>query len=958
MTSRAVPGAVRRLMRDRSRLIAVVLLAVVAVSASGIQSAAAVVLQRTLDANWRGAYDILVTAKGAKVGVDSLLAPNSLGDGAHGMTLAQLGKLRQVPGIDVAAPIGEVMSAVQMGSPSISLPESAVLATKIPQAFRVKSTYTTNDGLSTRIAYSETSIVVIDELPPEPSPVVAPNCNLDGFDVDPVKYPQLCQILVRPPRGPVAVSNEAMTGYGLGAELTNGVLHFSASVNPQPSGATRITLVDPNAERKLLGKSGAFLAPLQNIQPTETTGKAAIDAWAKSSKDAYASDYLAQQATLGVLQQSDPKQTAIDEELAAFNKEHGVKDDVRADTLAYVPLLTSHAPAATLKYTVDVTSIGDAPRVPSGPDLGAVFPYAVPRSVVGTHLGESTIDASGMLNPFDRSPIELPWPSTPKTAPGTQSASQSLAIRAAGTISVSRVTVTKSTSGVVSATLGASGYALAIAPQGQDIANPFALLDDGTQAGSEAAYTTVTNIPQKQNNGVQFAVPVGSFSTDQLANLQASLSYVPLGAYQPVGSSTNKGVKLKPSVSGVGLVSPQTVAIASINSAPGWGQTAPVSAIRVRVAGIHSYSPQSQQKVIAVAQAIQKLGLTATIVAGSSPTVVKLAVDGYAFGVTDPSKQQKVGPLGTVTQQWSELGAAARADVAVSTVSLSVLGIALGSTALLLGAVQFASVPRRRGQAAVMREIGWTRGRIRRWMFAEEVPGAIVVLVAGLAAVLLSRLQQVSITIAAVGVAVVVLTSVAAVVLGARGKARVIQVRESGGRRKLRLRGRSTVTFGLRQARIHLLTSVTQIVAVLIVALAAAGLAEVFLSGRRQAGASLLAQFTTGQAALFQVVLGAVALAAGIILAVLARRVDLARRAPQWAALRAMGWTASELRSAQRTEAATVAIPAILLAAAATYGGAHLVGSVAILLLLITGAGAAIVASLTLLFIRRKATAQ
>ena len=180
MTSRAVPGAVRRLMRDRSRLIAVVLLAVVAVSASGIQSAAAVVLQRTLDANWRGAYDILVTAKGAKVGVDSLLAPNSLGDGAHGMTLAQLGKLRQVPGIDVAAPIGEVMSAVQMGSPSISLPESAVMATKIPQAFRVKSTYTTNDGLSTRIAYSETSIVVIDELPPEPSPVVAPNCNLDG----------------------------------------------------------------------------------------------------------------------------------------------------------------------------------------------------------------------------------------------------------------------------------------------------------------------------------------------------------------------------------------------------------------------------------------------------------------------------------------------------------------------------------------------------------------------------------------------------------------------------------------------------------------------------------------------------------------------------------------------------------------------------------------------------------
>jgi hypothetical protein len=219
-------------------------------------------------------------------------------------------------------------------------------------------------------------------------------------------------------------------------------------------------------------------------------------------------------------------------------------------------------------------------------------------------------------------------------------------------------------------------------------------------------------------------------------------------------------------------------------------------------------------------------------------------------------------------------------------------------------------------------------------------------------------LQQVSITIAAAGVSIVVLTSVAAVVLGSRGRARVIRPRLTGGRRMLRLRGRSTVTFGLRQARIHLLTSVTQVIAVLIVALAAAGLAEVFLEGRRQAGSSLLAQFTTGQAALFQLVLGAVALASGIILAVLARRVDLARRSPQWGALRAMGWTARDLKRAQRTESATVAIPAILLAAAATYGGVLLLGLPAIVPLMVVGAAAAVVASLALLFVRRKATAQ
>ena len=172
----------------------------------------------------------------------------------------------------------------------------------------------------------------------------------------------------------------------------------------------------------------------------------------------------------------------------------------------------------------------------------------------------------------------------------------------------------------------------------------------------------------------------------------------------------------------------------------------------------------------------------------------------------------------------------------------------------------------------------------------------------------------------------------------------------------LRLRGRTTVTFGLRQARIHLLTSTTQVIAVLIVALASAGLAEVFLEGRREAGASLLAQFTTGQAGLFQLVLGSVALASGIALSVLARRVDLARHSPQWEALRAMGWTGSDVEKAQRTESASVAIPAILLSAAATYSGAALLGSPALIPLLAIGTSAAVVASLTLLLVRQKAT--
>jgi hypothetical protein len=415
-----------------------VLLAVVAVSASGFQSAAAVVLQRTLDANWRGAYDILVTAKDTKVGVGGLLAPNSLGDGAKGMTLAQLAKVRLISGIDVAAPIGEVMSALQTGQPTVTLPESAVSASQVPQAFRIKSTYTTNDGLSSRYVYSETAYVVIDELPRDAPPAVAANCNLNGFNVDSVKYPHLCQLLTGQNPGQVTVSDQSMTGWGSGTQPINGVLRISASANTQPAGATRITLVDPDAERKLLGQSGAFLAPLQEIRPTATTGKAAMTTRANGTKNSFTSDYLAQQARLGAVQELTPAQKEITAESTAFNKEHNIQQNAGVDTSTYVPLLTSRTPAAALNYTIDVTAIGDAPRKSDGQDPAAGYPYSVSTTAPGTHIGESTIDASGMLNPFDRSPIQLPWPGTPKAAADNQNTYASLGINSAGTISSSK----------------------------------------------------------------------------------------------------------------------------------------------------------------------------------------------------------------------------------------------------------------------------------------------------------------------------------------------------------------------------------------------------------------------------------------------------------------------------------------------------------------------------------------
>jgi hypothetical protein len=444
-----------------------------------------------------------------------------------------------------------------------------------------------------------------------------------------------------------------------------------------------------------------------------------------------------------------------------------------------------------------------------------------------------------------------------------------------------------------------------------------------------------------------------------LASLQSELSYVPLVAYQPISSTVKVGgatKQLNPSVTGLGLVSPRTVAIASINSAAIWHQTAPVDAVRVRVAGISSYSAAAERKVVDVAAAIQKLGFTATIVAGSSPSDVPITVTGYDFGAAAVNDSQHVGSLGVVTQKWSELGAAARADSAISTATLSILGIALGSTALLLGAVQFASVPRRRTRAAVMREIGWTRARIRRWMSAEELPALIVVIAAAIGATLLSGATSTAMTAGALGVAVVLVTSMAAVLVGSVSNPRNATTAQRAGRRRLLVRGRTVFTFGLRQLRIHALTAATLLIATLVVALSAAGLVEVFLTGRTAAGASLLAQFTTGQAALPQIILGLTGLAAGVILAVLTRRIDLARRTPQWQAMRAMGWNSAALARSQRAESLALGIPAILISTAITYLGAIGAHMSAAPALAAAGGIAAALVSTTLLLLRRKAS--
>ena len=391
---RSVPGGLRRLLRDRGRLIAVVLLATVALSASGIQSAAAVALHRTLDSNWRGAYDVLVTAKGTVPGAAGMIAPNALSSADQRMTLADVAKIRSVAGIDVAAPIGEVVvSGLALGNPTIALPQGVVDASMVPQAFQVTTTYSTNDGLGPRYVTSKTSNFVIDETPRPPIPPPS-SCNLNGFDVDVVKYPLLCIGFGSGQQNYIVTVQEG-SGWGAGETVTDGVIHFQTYDAPQ--GSTRITLVDPVAERKLLGDGANFLRPLISLSPSLKTSTARMTEWAQASDNAYAKNFLDYQEALDS-NFSSYTDTESAKQFRAFEQEHGVgPDQASGPPPVYVPLLTANAGAAALTVSTTVRALGPAPRAASPQ---ASFPYELPPAGASStpSLGRSWIILCGFTS--------------------------------------------------------------------------------------------------------------------------------------------------------------------------------------------------------------------------------------------------------------------------------------------------------------------------------------------------------------------------------------------------------------------------------------------------------------------------------------------------------------------------------------------------------------------------------
>jgi putative ABC transport system permease protein len=155
-------------------------------------------------------------------------------------------------------------------------------------------------------------------------------------------------------------------------------------------------------------------------------------------------------------------------------------------------------------------------------------------------------------------------------------------------------------------------------------------------------------------------------------------------------------------------------------------RSAPLSVIRVRVAGVQGPDAVSRERVRVVAQKIHdETGLDVDVTIGSSPHPMLISLPKGRFGQP---------PL-LLQEGWSKKGVSVVFLNAVDRKSLALFALVLVVSAFFVANGAFAVTRTRRGEIGTLRTLGWSQGAIFRVLVGEL---ALIGLVAGVVGTALS----------------------------------------------------------------------------------------------------------------------------------------------------------------------------------------------------------------------------
>ncbi|HEX6686307.1 MAG TPA: FtsX-like permease family protein [Candidatus Limnocylindrales bacterium] len=229
---------------------------------------------------------------------------------------------------------------------------------------------------------------------------------------------------------------------------------------------------------------------------------------------------------------------------------------------------------------------------------------------------------------------------------------------------------------------------------------------------------------------------VGQFDPTRLTGF-SEVSRAPLETYQaPVATGADDRSRqllgdqpLQPNSNLGGYLSQPPLILTSLTAASELLQrtafgNAPISAVRVRVAGLESFDELGRERIRVIAEQIAlATGLDVDITAGASPSPQTVALPAGKYG----------RPELNLSEGWSRKGVAVAIIQAVDRKSAVLFTLILAVCLLFLGNALTAAVRSRCGELGVLACLGWSRPQLAR-LIVVEVGGI------GLAAGVLSAL--------------------------------------------------------------------------------------------------------------------------------------------------------------------------------------------------------------------------
>ncbi len=837
-------------MRDRLSVIVAIAVAVLAVGSTSVAETSRASVEATVDANWRGAYDILVLPKATGLNLGStsdLVEPNFLGFGGRGgITFDDAESIAAMPGVEFAAPIAVVGHVgYALAAPTVHISETVLS----PTLYEFTLTEFTNDGTRDFVLQRQRYRIIIGpaDLGGDESPVVtdAPYVSWSASGVDVALWP-----IIR---------------------LTS-----------------QLIAVDPAAERGLLGATGAFLEPLGEAGGGDTPETV-------STFDPT------------TIHPAYPRAVRDIVDLAGFNEITG--------TRPVVPISVSSRVYAPLRLGLDVTQIG-RPLIslpPAGPVSERLAAAEAAAGDGASFLGRETVDYSDDLRPLSPPALTLIWPgSEPGDSSSTITTTQEFDTSVLGRPTYS---ARESLDDKPTFTVSPKGLVVAgrVEPAGSESLGVTVFEQQSYRSREVIPLPLADDFVRQIDFDAPFVfAPVSEFDLSTVDLAEEALSYVPIGAYDPpkttlVADASGEPVTpdpILPTLNSVGLLTPPPLAITNMSSARLLRGDAAIDAIRVRVRGLTDFGPDARSKVASIAERIESLGVTAIAVAGSSPRPVNVYVPAYDASTQPPAD------LGYVQQPWTTLGAAGRVERALTEAASVLLLMSALTGVTLIAGLQSLRQGRRVGEAAVLRELGWSRRAVVRWFLAESVVAAAIVWVAASATALAMQRPTVGFLVAIALGLLMPLATLMAVVTNDSTTARSHRVRRgrriwplvgevaSSGPRTLALRG----VMAQPTRNLIVIATAAGALSALSVGLAAT------LALADTSGETRLAEATrqlTQPAAL--VILG-LAIVAGAAFWVFAAAAEMRDRQADYAILRGSGWRMREIGAVAASHAAFLSI--------------------------------------------------